>query len=94
MHKPSQAFLGNIPYNARENDIADLFVDMEVEDIYIVREQDTQRSKGYGYISFRKQQDLDMALETAVVTLFVRINTSVTRELSLCVPAYRVAKSV
>lgn len=33
--------MGNLPYSADENDIADLFVECGVQDIYIVKDRET-----------------------------------------------------
>ena len=59
---PNKLFIGNLPYDATEHDIQELFakvwgvplsaVDERIESIKIIRDWKTGQSKGYGFLQF------------------------------------------
>ncbi|CAN0589476.1 unnamed protein product, partial [Ectocarpus sp. 12 AP-2014] len=40
-----QALVGNLPYSAHENDIADFFHQCQVDDVYLVKDRTTGQAK-------------------------------------------------
>lgn len=60
---PFTAFLGNLPYDVSEDDIAHFFRQLEVKNIRLPRENgDRGRIRGFGYAEFNNRQDLIQAL--------------------------------
>lgn len=59
---PNKLFIGNLPYDATEQDVQELFalhwgvpfhqVDERIESIKIIRDWKTGKSKGYGFLQF------------------------------------------
>ncbi|GBM64385.1 Eukaryotic translation initiation factor 4B [Araneus ventricosus] len=67
---PFTAFLGNLPYDVSEDDIANFFRRLEVKNIRLPRENgDRGRIRGFGYAEFNNQSDLMQALSLTGETL-------------------------
>lgn len=62
---PFTAYVGNVPYEAQQQDIADFFEGLEVKDIRIVFDRETRRSKGFAYVEFEDQDALKKAVSMA-----------------------------
>jgi len=57
-------YVGNIPYNATEEDLRELFsVYGEIVSLKIIQDQDTGRSKGFGFIEMSEEKDTKKAIE-------------------------------
>lgn len=57
-------FVGNIDWGATEEDLNNLFSQYgEVEDCVIIKNRDTGRSKGFGFITYAQDADADAAME-------------------------------
>jgi RNA recognition motif-containing protein len=57
-------YVGNIPYNATEEDLRELFSEYgEIESLKIIQDQDTGRSKGFGFIEMAEEKDTRKAIE-------------------------------
>lgn len=59
---PYIAHLSNLPFDVEDEDIYDLFDELEVEKLRVPREDGGERSRGFGYIEFKKRNDLIAAL--------------------------------
>lgn len=68
---PTRCFIGNLPYDADEDDVHDLLsdylgprvADLNVESVKIVRDWRTGRSKGYGFVQFLDPMMATSAME-------------------------------
>ncbi|MBE0425789.1 MAG: RNA-binding protein [Nitrospirae bacterium] len=58
-------YVGNIPYNATEEDLRELFSEYgEIESLKIIQDQFTNRSKGFGFIEMVNEEDAKKAIAT------------------------------
>src|SRR4030042_2716433 len=58
-------YVGNIPYNATEQDLRDLFSEYgEIESLKIMKDNFTERSKGFGFIEMVNENDAKKAIAT------------------------------
>ena len=58
-------YVGNIPYNATEQDLRELFSEYgEIESLKIMKDQFTERSKGFGFIEMANEEDAKKAIAT------------------------------
>ncbi len=58
-------YVGNIPYNATEQDLRDLFSEYgEIESLKIMTDQFTDRSRGFGFIEMVDENDTKKAIAT------------------------------
>ena len=56
-------YVGNLPYNATENDIRDLFSEVgEIDDVAIISDRDTGRSKGFGFVEMATEEGAQEAI--------------------------------
>lgn len=56
-------YVGNIPYNATEEDLKGLFSEYgEIESLKIIQDQFTDRSKGFGFIEMVNDEDAKKAI--------------------------------
>jgi len=56
-------YVGNIPYNASEEDLRELFSEYgEIESLKIMKDQFTDRSKGFGFIEMANEEDAKKAI--------------------------------
>eukprot|EP00954_Amorphochlora_amoebiformis_P013342 1046876-Amorphochlora_amoeboformis.AAC.2 len=60
---PFKAFVGRLPYQTEEVDIADIFQDCQIHAVRLVRDKSTAQFKGFGYVEFSSLEDLKHALE-------------------------------
>jgi len=57
-------YIGNIPFGMRENDYRDEFSKYgEIEDVFLVKDRNTRRLKGFGFITFTTEEAAKAALE-------------------------------
>ena len=62
--KMKKMYVGNIPYNATEEDLRELFsVYGEIISLKIIQDRDTGRSKGFGFIEMEEEKDARKAIE-------------------------------
>ena len=60
----TKLFVGNLPYTATEEELKELFGNHgKVEDVKIVREPDTGRSKGFGFVNMSSEDEGKQAIE-------------------------------
>jgi cold-inducible RNA-binding protein len=56
-------YVGNIPYNASEEELRELFSEYgEIESLKIMKDQFTDRSKGFGFIEMANEEDAKKAI--------------------------------
>jgi len=56
-------YVGNIPYNATEEDIRELFSEYgEIDSLKIIQDQFTGQSKGFGFIEMASEEDAKKAM--------------------------------
>jgi RNA recognition motif-containing protein len=62
--KMRKMYVGNIPYNATEEDLRNLFSEYgEIESLKIIQDRDTGRSKGFGFIEMAEESSARKAIE-------------------------------
>ncbi|ODM94439.1 Eukaryotic translation initiation factor 4B [Orchesella cincta] len=59
---PFTAHLGNLPYDINDEEIYKFFRDLEIADLKLPRDQQTNRLRGFGYVDFHAREDLIEAL--------------------------------
>jgi len=57
-------YVGNLSFNATEESLQDLFSSIgEVESVKIITDQDTGRSKGFGFVEMENENDANSAIK-------------------------------
>jgi RNA recognition motif-containing protein len=57
-------FVANFPFDLAEADICDLFkIFGEITDCKLVKDPETQKSKGFGFIEFREPRSAKLAIK-------------------------------
>ena len=63
MYQPNKIYVGNISYSVTEADLNDIFSKFgQLEEVAIIREKETQRSKGFAFIRFRTAEEAQDSL--------------------------------
>lgn len=73
---PFTIYISNVPYDAREAEIVDLFRNLRIVSIKIPQDNRFQKMfkiKGFGYIEFETREDLIKALSYPTITLKNRV---------------------
>lgn len=66
----SKIYVGNLSYNTTEDELRDYFAQYgNIEDIKLIIDFNTGRSKGFGFITFSANQDCENALAANGVEL-------------------------
>jgi translation initiation factor 4B len=60
---PYRAYVGNLPFTGNEDDLASLFTGLAVSNVRLVRDRDTEQSKGFGYVEFSDKESLREAVK-------------------------------
>ncbi|CAL8468599.1 g8139 [Coccomyxa elongata] len=60
-HPPFKVFIGNIPYDATESEMADVFTPLQVVDVHIIKHRDTNKPRGC-FVEFGTRADLEKGL--------------------------------
>lgn len=56
-------FVGNISWSSSEDDLRNLFSEFgDIEDLVIIMDRETNRSKGFGFVTFVNDADADAAV--------------------------------
>ena len=57
-------YVGNLSYSMTEQDLRDLFSQAgEIQDVMLIVDRDTRRSKGFGFVEFVTEADANKAIE-------------------------------
>lgn len=57
-------YVGNLSYSMTEQDLRDLFSQAgEIQDVMLIVDRDTRRSKGFGFVEFVTDSDAQKAIE-------------------------------
>ncbi len=60
----NKIYVGNFPYSVDEAQLRDIFAPYgEIEELALIKDRDTGRSKGFAFITFAQQQAAEKALE-------------------------------
>lgn len=60
---PYVAHVGNLPFSATDDEVFELFAEnVDVEAVRIIVDHATNRSKGFGYVTFKNRESLEDAL--------------------------------
>jgi len=57
-----KVYVGNFPYTISENDLEELFKDYNIVKIDLIRDRETGRLRGFGFIEFATEEDAQKAL--------------------------------
>ena len=58
-------YVGNLPYSVSSEDLSDMFKEHGgVEDVTIIMDRDTGRSKGFGFVEMPNNSDADRAIKS------------------------------
>lgn len=59
-HDPNEhlkrVYMGNVPYEARDEDVRRFFDPLEVTYVKLVVDRETGRAKGYGFVTFKDEK--------------------------------------
>ena len=59
-----KVFVGNIAWSVSEDDLGGAFSQYgEIEDLVILKDRYTHRSRGFGFVTFNNDEDADKAIE-------------------------------
>ncbi|XP_023225093.1 eukaryotic translation initiation factor 4H-like [Centruroides vittatus] len=60
---PFKAYVGNLPQNCGEDDFENIFVNLNIREIRMIRDRETNRFKGFGFVEFEDLESFRAALE-------------------------------
>ena len=64
MSQKNKLYIGNLPFSANDSELREVFSSYgEIEDSVVITDRQTGRSKGFGFITFSKEEDAEKALE-------------------------------
>ena len=80
----SKIYVGNLSYNTTETELRDFFAQYgTIEDIKLIMDRETGRSKGFGFITYSSGQEGDNALVANGTDLDGRkLNVNIAKEKS------------
>ena len=80
----TKLYVGNLPYSVTEQAIEDLFSQFgPVDSVALIKDRDTGRLKGFGFVEFKNQADAEKALslnDTDFEGRPLRVNVAKPRE--------------
>lgn len=60
----NKLFVGSLPWSITSDSLAELFAQYgEITEAMVISDRDTGRSKGFGFVTFAKDEDAQKALE-------------------------------
>lgn len=77
---PFTAYVGNLPAGVVQGDINEIFKNLKVKNVRLVKDKDTDKFKGFCYVEFESVTDLENAIQmdgfVDVEGLFIRIDVA------------------
>lgn len=65
MINKTKIYVGNLSYNSTQEDISDFFSEYgKIENVHLMIDRDTQRSRGFAFVTFEKEEGAENALES------------------------------
>jgi len=66
MTEEKKLYVGNLEYNATEDELKKIFADkgIEVKELKIIKDRFTGKSKGFGFIELNKEDDVQPAIDS------------------------------
>ncbi len=62
MDQKNKLYVGNLPYSMTEKDMEALFKDFgEIEEVVVIKDKFSGRSKGFGFVTFKQEADAEKA---------------------------------
>ncbi len=59
----NKIYIGNIPYTTKEQDLEEVFTSFgQIDEVTLIKERETGRSRGYGFITYSSKEAADKAL--------------------------------
>ena len=56
-------FIGNLSFKIKEDDLEDMFSEFgDIEEVVLVKDRNTNRSKGFGFVTFFDEKSADLAI--------------------------------
>eukprot|EP01136_Pigoraptor_vietnamica_P029326 Opistho-1_new@87371 len=62
---PYTAFVGNLSWDANENDLADFFQGLKITNVRLVTDRETGKKRGFGYVEFGDVESLQRAVDSS-----------------------------
>lgn len=60
----NKLYVGNLPYSCDESQLDEIFSGYgKLEDVKLIRDRETGRSKGFAFVTFADEQEAESALE-------------------------------
>jgi cold-inducible RNA-binding protein len=60
----AKLYVGNLSYNVSEDDLRELFAQAgEVKEVTLIKDRDTRRPKGFGFVEMMNQADAEKAIQ-------------------------------
>ena len=60
----SKLYVGNLSYNVSEDELRELFAQAgEVKEVMLIKDRDTHRPKGFGFVEMMTQADAEKAIQ-------------------------------
>ncbi|RME79872.1 MAG: RNA-binding protein [Methanobacteriota archaeon] len=58
-----KVYVGNLPWSTKEDELRELFSSYgDIEEVVVIRDRMTGRSKGFGFVTFANDEDADKAI--------------------------------
>ena len=60
----NKIYIGNLPFDIKEEDVESFFGEFgAIEDVAIIRDRETGRSKGFGFVTFANEDEAEKAIK-------------------------------
>jgi cold-inducible RNA-binding protein len=59
----NKIYIGNLPYKISASDLEELFHEYDIVDINLIKDRETGRLKGFGFVEFKTPEQVQEALK-------------------------------